>query len=412
MNLQAIILAGGLGTRLSSTVPGLPKCMAPVAGRPFIFYVINYFRACGINDFIFSLGYRHDIIEDYLKQNFPTLSYTVTIEEEPLGTGGAIMLALAAAQTAHVLIANGDTVFKLHTNAFLQMHLDKQAHCTIALKPMENFDRYGSVELAADGSIQQFNEKKHVQNGLINGGLYLVDREKFLSRSFPQKFSFEEEYLEKNPGHLFGYTEDAYFIDIGIPGDYFRAQEDFAHHPPDLSLIDKEWTLFIDRDGVINYEKKMDYIRNWDEFRFYENLPAGFKKLADKFGRIIVVSNQRGVGKQLMSEDDLADIHKNMVSEISNSGGRIDRIYYCTSLDDKHPERKPNPGMAIKAKKDFPEINFKKSIMAGNTLADMQFGRNAGMYTIFIATTHPELPFPHPDIDYRFETADDFIKAL
>lgn len=182
--------------------------------------------------------------------------------------------------------------------------------------------------------------------------------------------------------------------------------------PLDLKDIDNSWTIFIDRDGVINHEKKEDYIYKWEEFHFYKGVEEAFKELNKKFGRIVIVTNQRGIGKGLMTEAALLNIHKKMESEINKAGGRIDKIYYCTSTDNDHPNRKPNPGMAFEAKKDFPEINLSKSIVIGNKLSDMRFGRNAGLHTVFVATTHTDTPFPHPDIDLRFDTLPDFVKAL
>ncbi len=181
---------------------------------------------------------------------------------------------------------------------------------------------------------------------------------------------------------------------------------------PDLKKINKEWTLFLDRDGVINYEKEMDYILNWNEFRFYDQVLEAIAICAQKFGLIVVVTNQKGVGKKLMKEDDLLNIHQELKNEVAKSGGRIDQFYYCTSLDDEHYSRKPNPGMAFEAKKEFPEIEFNKSIMIGNKPSDMLFGRNAGMYTVYLTTTHPNQAFPHPDIDLVFPTLMDFAKAL
>ncbi|MEI2737649.1 MAG: HAD family hydrolase [Chitinophagaceae bacterium] len=180
----------------------------------------------------------------------------------------------------------------------------------------------------------------------------------------------------------------------------------------DLKKIDNSWTLFIDRDGVINHEKKEDYILNWREFKFYDGVREAFKKLSEKFGKIIVVTNQRGVGKGLMTEAELSSVHQHMKKQIENAGGRIDKIYYCTSLDNDHPNRKPNPGMALQAKADFPFIDFAKSIIIGNKPSDMLFGRNAGIHTVFVASTHPETAFPHPDIDLRFNSLPDFAKAL
>jgi D-glycero-alpha-D-manno-heptose 1-phosphate guanylyltransferase len=410
----AIILAGGLGTRLRDTVPDLPKCMAPVAGRPFLFYVINYLRSQGIEKFIFSLGYKHGIIEEWLADQFATLDYQCVIEEEPLGTGGAILLACKKAMGNTVLIANGDTLFKVNGEKLTSFHLDKDGDCTLSLKPMKNFDRYGAVELEKDGAVVNFKEKQFYPAGLINGGVYVLNVERFLSENLPGKFSFEKDYLEKlyTQRRFFGLADEGYFIDIGIPEDYDRAQKELMHPRLDLNAIDKRWTLFIDRDGVINHEKKDEYILNWSEFRFYDRVKEAIKNLSQKFGRIIVISNQRGVGRQLMGEDDLLDIHKKMQAAIETAGGRIDHIYYCTGTDSKHICRKPNPGMAFLAKRDIPSIDFSRSIMIGNKPSDMLFGRYAGIYTVFVRTTNPNQPFPHADIDLVFDSLPDFAKAL
>jgi histidinol-phosphate phosphatase family protein len=125
-----------------------------------------------------------------------------------------------------------------------------------------------------------------------------------------------------------------------------------------------------------------------------------------------VVSNQRGVGRGLMKESDLLDIQQKMRMEISTAGGRIDGIYYCTATGAKEFCRKPNPGMALQARKDFPVIRPSKSIMVGNKMSDMQFGRNAGTFTVYLRTTHPHQPYPHPDIDAIFGDLADFAKAL
>jgi histidinol-phosphate phosphatase family protein len=182
--------------------------------------------------------------------------------------------------------------------------------------------------------------------------------------------------------------------------------------PFSLSDVNKDWTLFLDRDGVINHEKVEDYIYHYGEFTFYKGALEAIKILSQKFPRIILVTNQKGVGKGLMTEDSLQDIHKNMLEEISKAGGRIDSIYYCTALDSNHSHRKPNPGMAFQAKQDFPEIDFSKSLMVGNNISDMEFGRNAGMHTVFVKTTSPDQTLPHSAIDLAFNDLLDFAKAL
>lgn len=412
--LEAIILAGGLGIRLRDAVPDLPKCMAPVAGKPFLSYVIDHLRMQGVERFVFSLGYKWGVIEEYLQKEYSTLDYTSVIEEEPLGTGGAVQTAMQKIISDDVIIVNGDTLFKIKRGKILETHKAKNAECTLALKPMQNFDRYGAVELNNNSEIISFKEKNFYQNGLINGGIYLLNKEKFLTRSFPEKFSFEKDYLEKfcGEGKFYGSIQDGYFIDIGIPEDYRKAQNDLKRPVLNFKNIDKHWTLFLDRDGVINEEKLDEYVLHWGEFIFSKGVLDVFKKLSDCFGRIIVVSNQRGVGKGLMTEEALQTIHLEMQREVEIVNGKIDEIYYCAEKDDKCFNRKPNPGMVLQALKDFPDIDLTRSIMVGNKYSDMKFGRAAGMFTVFVKTTNPDQPFPHSDIDMVFPSLYDFASAL
>src|SRR5665811_2377549 len=134
-----------------------------------------------------------------------------------------------------------------------------------------------------------------------------------------------------------------------------------------LKKIDKSWTLFLDRDGVINNEKHMDYINTWDEFKFFPGVKEAIKKFTEKFGNIFIITNQRGVAKGLTKLEDLEVMHKNLLNEVIAAGGKITKIYICTDLDNSSPNRKPNPGMGLQAKKEFPEVDFSKSVMIGNT---------------------------------------------
>ncbi|HTN05768.1 nucleotidyltransferase family protein [Agriterribacter sp.] len=229
---EAIILAGGLGTRLRSAIPNLPKCMAPVNGIPFIAYVITHFRKQGIQNFIFALGYKSEAFESCLQTMLPANNYRLSIENEPLGTGGAIRLACSKAGEKDVLIANGDTLFRIKIQNISTLHYQQKAHCTLALKPMKAFSRYGRVELNKDLSVQSFKEKQYFAEGLINGGVYALNVPAFMHKQLPEKFSFEKDYLERfyKEGKIFGVTEDAYFIDIGIPEDYERARVELSPH--------------------------------------------------------------------------------------------------------------------------------------------------------------------------------------
>ena len=228
---EAIILAGGLGTRLRSVVSDAPKCMAPVSGKPFLSFLIFYLQKSGIENFIFSVGYMHEIIEQFLEENYPDLKYKIALEEQPLGTGGAIKLACTKTSEKNVLVCNGDTMYKIDVALLSKFHEEKKAACSLTLKPMHDFDRYGVVTLNDDQSIRSFKEKQFYKSGLINGGVYALNVDDFLKEPLPEKFSFEKDYLEKKvvfprntQSQLYGMVQDEYFIDIGIPADYERAQ--------------------------------------------------------------------------------------------------------------------------------------------------------------------------------------------
>ncbi len=155
-------------------------------------------------------------------------------------------------------------------------------------------------------------------------------------------------------------------------------------------LIDKDWTLFLDRDGVINEEKHQGYINQLDEFVFYTNAAAAIAMLSPIFYKTIVVTNQKGVGRGITPIDELTRIHKHMVTEVQNAGGHIDYIYFCTDIEADSPNRKPNTGMALQAKQDNPGLDLNKSIMIGNNASDMNFGRNAGIgCNVLLTTTKP-----------------------
>jgi D-glycero-D-manno-heptose 1,7-bisphosphate phosphatase len=179
-----------------------------------------------------------------------------------------------------------------------------------------------------------------------------------------------------------------------------------------LNEIDNTWTLFLDRDGVINHEKHKDYIHTWDEFRFYDGVKEAIAVFAGKFRYIIVITNQRGIGKGVTRRSDVELIHKNMSAEIESAGGRIDAVYFCPDIDESSPDRKPNPGMGLQAIKDLPLIDLHNAIMVGNTISDMQFGRNLGVKTIFLPTTRPEVDLSDERIDEVYPSLIAFANDL
>ncbi len=433
--MEAIILAGGLGTRLRSVVSEVPKCMAPVAGLPFLKYLLDSLKSASasnpaasnptantpatcnptannaITRVVLSVGYLREIVMDWVeanKQDYP-FTFDYAVEETPLGTGGGIRLALEKCREDDVLILNGDTYFNADLGALADFHREKQGAISITLKPMRNFERYGNVLTEGD-RITEFKEKAPCEKGLINGGIYMVSRSRLepVFSSLPEKFSFETAVLPTvtAQGSCNGLVQDCYFIDIGIPEDYERAQRELPELQQNIALPREVLscgceTLLLDRDGVINRQIVGDYVRTPEQFEFLpgvlEMLKAfneagstGSNGTKDSNGanpqikHIIIVTNQRGVGKGLMTMEDLGSVHAYMQDEIRAHGGRIDAIYVSTGLTDLDPTRKPNPGMFIKARRDFPDINPETTVMIGDSDSDMEFAENCGIRGIRI----------------------------
>lgn len=225
---DCIILAGGLGTRLQSVVEDKPKCLAPIDGKPFLHYLLLQIQRYHFRNIIFSVGYKKEMVKDYLSKNANNYSfeYVFAEEEEPLGTGGAIMNAMQYVATDDAIVMNGDTLFDIDLDALYLFQKNNMADCTLALKLMNEADRYGIVHIDEQNSITSFEEKKIGASGLINGGIYCLFKKSFINIPFEKKFSFEKEYLEKmiSERNFMAFTQDKYFIDIGIPTDYNKAQ--------------------------------------------------------------------------------------------------------------------------------------------------------------------------------------------
>lgn len=226
---EAIILAGGLGTRLQGVVKDLPKPMAPVNGRPFLTYILDYLIDYEYERVVLSVGYLHEKIVDYFGKKYKTLEIDYAVEEEPLGTGGGILLAMSKCTTDNVLVINGDTMFKVDLTAFEQFYQEKNSLLTIVLREVEDVSRYGSVTISKDNLIALFAEKQVTfGRGYINGGVYLINRRLFEKYPQSKRFSFEKDIMTKyyTQECFYAMPSDGYFIDIGIPEDYARAQRE------------------------------------------------------------------------------------------------------------------------------------------------------------------------------------------
>lgn len=415
--MEAIVLAGGLGTRLQSVLHEIPKCLAPVGHKPFLGYLLDWLVEQGATHVVFSVGHLREQVISYVEGREWPFSYDFAVEETPLGTGGGIRLALGQCRENQVFVINGDTFYPVNLKA-----MPFAGPVTVALKPMQNFSRYGTVSIAplaqasagpaasdnyffgrcqknqfpagnttltrADAApyIAAFHEKQPCAEGLINGGVYAIDRSGLDLSGLPEKFSFEKEVLEKGAekGQIHGWVSDAYFIDIGIPEDYGKAQWSipawFAIQKASRAVLAADAdTLFLDRDGVLNRLLEGDYVKTWEEWEWMPGVLEALALWARKYPRIVLVTNQRGVGRGRMTDAALAEVHARMLQEIQAAGGRLDLLLVCTATEDSDPRRKPNPGMFQEACALLPGIEPQRGVMVGDSDSDAQFAARCGM---------------------------------
>lgn len=377
-SVPCIILAGGLGTRLQSVINTVVKPMAPMGQKPFLHVLMDHFFKQGVEEFVLALGYKADSVADYFdKIELPYL-IKYAIEENPLGTAGALRNALQQVTHEEVIVINGDTFFDLEIQSFITDARHSGAQFFMALKSTDDPYRYGNVILR-NNTITNFGSAVN-HGSLQNAGVYWLQKTSVYNMIPEGNSSLETDFfpqmIEKQG--LSGKQFPGFFIDIGVPDDFYRAQEIFGTY-----FVDSSWTLFLDRDGVINKRIVGDYIKTTDEFQFEEGALESIEKFSKLFGRIIVVTNQQGIGKGIMTESNLSEIHRYMLKEIEKHGGRIDAVYHSPALASEHSElRKPKTGMAYLAQKDFPEIDFQKAVMIGDSDSDIVFGQSLGMITV------------------------------
>lgn len=240
---QAIILAGGFGTRLQQVVSEVPKPMAPVNSRPFLEYLLDYLMYYNVKEVILSVGYKAEAIKNHFRHRYRNVKINYAVEEEPLGTGGAIKKALGYCHDNPVLVLNGDTFFDVDLRLMAEFHSDNNADFTMAVRKVRDVQRYGCVMLNEESRITGFSEKNtQTGEGFINGGIYILSAGLLKKKSIEGEtlpffkgesvtpFSLEKDFLEKyyRDLNIFGFVSENYFIDIGIPEDYYKAQHDFA----------------------------------------------------------------------------------------------------------------------------------------------------------------------------------------
>ena len=228
---EAIILAGGFGTRLRSMVSDVPKPMAPVADKPFLTYVLDRLGKQGYTHVVLATGYLHEKVEEFFGHEYHGIGIDYARELSPLGTGGAMVNALQHCQEEYITVLNGDTLFDIDHDRLCRFAEEKATPLAIVLRQVPDAGRYGSVEIDDEGRITAFREKNaEAGSGLINGGIYRVSRSLFDGYAVGEQFSFEKELMQRRYRNerYYAYADGAYFIDIGIPEDYTRAQKELT----------------------------------------------------------------------------------------------------------------------------------------------------------------------------------------
>ena len=413
--MEAIILAGGLGTRLKPCIENLPKPLAPINGKPFLRYLLDYLYVNGVHRAIISTGYKAETVEEFIGRSHRGMTVEYCREESPLGTGGAIKKALGMCRENCVAVINGDTYFDVDLTEMKKFHDASGCRLSLAAKWIDNAENSGLLE-HENGVLCRFHEKGIMSAGLINGGIYFIDKHT-LDGIAEEKFSFEKQVLEAAYCPVAVFESDGYFIDIGIPENYRKAQAE-----KELLFCKRtRKAVFIDRDGTINHDTGHLYRK--EDFRFIENSDKAIAEIKSKNYLAIVITNQAGIAKGLYTADDVDRLHSyadNLLFE--NCGVTADAYYYCPHhpdavIDELKKEcscRKPSAGLILKAVSDFSdigiEIDLENSFTVGNKLSDILAGKNAGVKNN-ILTGHDE-----SDSDgiasAHYDTLFDFSKVI
>lgn len=366
---EAIVLAGGFGTRLAHVVPDVCKPMAPVAGRPFLRFIMDQLAAAGFDRAVVADGYRREQIEGFFGPAYRGMAIEYSPEETPLLTGGAVKRALNSCQSDWVFVLNGDTWLDVDFSAMEAAACDapEGVSAVIAVKRMRGFERYGTVDVDAAGSLTAFHEKRPCEEGLINAGVYLLRRDAL--NNMPEKFSLESDYFERvvGEGALRAVECPGGFIDIGVPEDYELAQTMLAPlaRPWKLAMFDRDGTINVDT-GHLHEPEKLELIPSTiDIMRGYSDDPDY---------KVVVLTNQAGIAKGLYTEADMRRLHRFMEDELEKLGVNVDAWYFCPH----HPDytgpcdcRKPAPGMLLAAMDDFEAMPI-DCVMYGDAVKDKE----------------------------------------
>lgn len=380
---QAVILAGGRGTRLGNLTDATPKPLLPAAGKPFIAYLIDWLVRHGIEDIVLSVGYLAEQFSTFLDDRSwhgpagEPVRLRLVEEDKPAGTGGALRY-VGELLDERFLLLNGDTWFDFELLALLRRGAILRAgEALMTLRQVADAERYGRVELNGH-AVTSFAEKSGPGPGLINAGASIITRALCdMIETLP--CSIENDIFPSlaKSGKLFGLAQTGYLIDIGLPETYDAAQSEF------IEAVTRP-AAFFDRDGVLNIDK--GYVHRPEDFTWVDGAAAAIKKVRQMGYRTIVVTNQAGVARGFYDEDTVKHLHHWINDQLRPQDTQIDAFYYAPYHPEGkiaryakvHPDRKPSPGMLQRA---FNEQTLRRrgSFLIGDTASDLAAAKAAGV---------------------------------
>jgi D-glycero-D-manno-heptose 1,7-bisphosphate phosphatase len=377
---EALVLAGGLATRLGEVAEDVPKCLQPVGGRPFLDHVLWELRRHGVRRVVLCTGRLHEAIVAHVGDGSAFgVQAVYSREPEPLGTAGALAFAAPLVQGDVVFALNGDSLFDCNlTELARRLRAADAAEAVLALGRVDDAGRFGAVALGDEGRVDSFREKGGRRAGLINSGVYCL-RSDWLGSLPSAHSSLERDVFPHlaEQGRLLGMATDAFFVDIGTPASLEAAQRSVP-----------EWRrkpcAFLDRDGIINFDR--GHLCETELFEFTPGMPEAIRLLNDAGWLAIVITNQAGIGRGKYTEEQFAQFSEWIDDRLAEGGAHVDAVYHCphhptSGLGEYRREcecRKPGPGMVKRAIADW-EPDVARSFLLGDKDSDVEAARAAGV---------------------------------
>lgn len=403
--MKAIIMAGGKGTRIASLNSQVPKPMIPILGKPILLYQIENLKEQGISEFVLVCGHLREIVKDYFKdgRNFD-VHIEYEMEDEPLGTAGALSRFRNKMDDDFLLI-NGDIIFDIDINRMISFHKKNEALVTLFTHPNSHPYDSSLIECNSSGMVTAWKtceEDRGWMRNLVNAGIHLISNRLFTDPATAHLFVRESKLdLDRdvlrplvNTGKLFSYESPEYVVDMGTPDRFGMVVEDIkSGKPAKKNLSQKQRAVFLDRDGTIN--EYVGFLTDINDFKLIPNVAKAIKLINQKGYLAIVITNQPVVARGDITLEELNLVHNKMETLLGEEGAYLDGIYFCPHHPDKGFEgeilelkvncscRKPNIGLLKQAAEDF-NIDISNSWFVGDSLIDVQTGKNAGCKTVFL----------------------------